>query len=61
MDKMNELLKSGKTHSVKLSQPINVHILYLTAWAVGEEVHFRKDIYDRDKPLISALKSTLTL
>ncbi|MCX5833111.1 MAG: L,D-transpeptidase family protein [Deltaproteobacteria bacterium] len=51
-----------KTRVVMLPEPIDVHILYWTAW-VDEDgiVQFRDDIYDRDKDLMRALqKGTLT-
>jgi murein L,D-transpeptidase YcbB/YkuD len=35
---------------VKLSKPIPVHILYLTAWGTPDgTVHFAKDIYQKDE------------
>jgi len=56
----NELvdtIDSTKTRIVRLLEPISVQIVYLTAWVDegGETVHFRDDVYDRDKPLYQAL------
>ena len=51
-----------KTRVVMLPEPIDVHILYWTAW-VDEDgnIQFRDDIYDRDRDLARALqKGTLT-
>ncbi|NIS47358.1 MAG: L,D-transpeptidase family protein [candidate division Zixibacteria bacterium] len=47
--------------TVRLPEPIPVHLLYWTAW-VGEDgiIHFRKDIYGRDKPLDEALREAPT-
>ena len=41
---------------VNLEQPVPVHILYRTAWvSPKDEVHFREDLYGRDRILIKAL------
>ncbi len=43
---------------VTLSEKIPVHIVYWTAWAdEGDVVHFRSDIYRRDRSLAKALSS----
>lgn len=57
MDKINEILKSGKTTTVKLPEPINIYLVYLTA-AVDHEntLYFMKDVYKRDAPVKKALK-----
>ena len=48
--------KIGTEQVVHLPARIPVHLLYWTAWANEDEViHFRKDIYDRDKVLDKAL------
>jgi L,D-transpeptidase YcbB len=50
-------LDQGKERAVVLPNPIQVHILYLTAWASDDGVvYFRKDIYQRDLQLLAALK-----
>ena len=49
-------IESGKTQTVHLPEPIPVHLLYWTAWVdSGGTIHFRDDIYGRDKRLIEAL------
>jgi len=55
-EKFLETIKTGKRKVVRLKRPIPVHLLYWTAW-VDENgmLHFRNDIYDRDKPLDRAL------
>lgn len=46
----------GVEQSVRLPQPIPIHVLYWTAWAEDDgTVHFRKDIYGRDRRLGEAL------
>jgi murein L,D-transpeptidase YcbB/YkuD len=49
----------GTEQVVHLPSSIPVHLLYLTAW-VNEDgiVHFRNDIYDRDKALDKALRES---
>lgn len=48
-EKINKTIKSGKTMSVYLQEPVPVYIQYYTAW-VNESgiLQFRKDIYNRD-------------
>ena len=54
-----EAIDSGETQVVPLKQPINVHILYLTAWVDARSiVQFRVDIYGRDERLDKALKKS---
>lgn len=46
----------GKRQIVNLPSPIDVHIIYLTAWTDPERnVHFRNDVYDGDAILLQAL------
>jgi murein L,D-transpeptidase YcbB/YkuD len=43
--------------TVTLKKPIPVHLLYWTAWAdEGNKILFRRDIYQRDQALLSALR-----
>ena len=40
-------MRSGHEKTVKLSEPVPVHIMYLTAWAAPDgTVHFGKDVYN---------------
>ena len=52
---------SKKTRAISLPDPINIHILYWTAW-VDEDgtAHFREDIYGRDRQLNIALNEKAT-
>lgn len=54
---IKSVIDKGKEQIVNLATPIQVHIVYLTAWA-GDDglVYFRKDLYNRDQPLLVALK-----
>jgi murein L,D-transpeptidase YcbB/YkuD len=41
---------------VTLSEPLPVHIVYLTHWVNKDgSVHFRNDVYQRDAALAKAL------
>jgi len=52
---------SEKRTVVKPAVPIEVHLTYLTAWMNKDgSTHFRKDIYERDKVLLDALRTAMT-
>lgn len=55
-DKIAEVIKVIEETTVKLTNPIPVHILYWTAWVdkLGA-MQFRNDIYGRDELLLKAL------
>jgi murein L,D-transpeptidase YcbB/YkuD len=59
-EKIQAEIDTGTMHEVRLPEPINIHILYLTAW-VDEDglLHFRNDIYGRDKKLDEALRNNI--
>ncbi len=48
-ERVEEVVKGGKTTYAKLARPIPLHIVYMTAW-VNEQgvVNFRNDVYKRD-------------
>ncbi|HSA45729.1 MAG TPA: L,D-transpeptidase family protein [Candidatus Competibacteraceae bacterium] len=47
---------SGKQRVVNLPQKVPVYLLYWTAWVDADGLlHFRDDIYQRDKPMMRAL------
>ncbi|HMK56252.1 MAG TPA: L,D-transpeptidase family protein [Dissulfurispiraceae bacterium] len=49
-------IDKGTEQVVPIPRPLNVHLLYLTAWVDGEGVlQFRNDVYGRDKSLEKAL------
>ena len=48
-DQIDEVIRSGERVDVKLTQPINVYWVYVTAWATPDGVvQFRPDVYQRD-------------
>ncbi len=56
-EKILATIDSRVTREVRLPRPIDVHILYLTAWVDEQgQLHFRNDIYGRDRKLDRALR-----
>lgn len=56
-DKINEILKSGKTTTIKLPKPLNIYLVYLTAIADKENnLYFFKDVYKRDAAVARELE-----
>lgn len=56
-DQINNVITGNQPKTVRFKEGIPVHLLYLTAWAdVEGVVYFRRDIYNRDQPLLMALK-----
>ncbi len=54
--KIDKIIRSGKRTVKKLKEEIPVHVAYLTAWVNKDgSVHYRRDIYGRDKILAKAL------
>ena len=54
--KIDQTIAAKKRKVVKLSNKIPVHIAYMTAWVNKDgSVHFRRDVYGRDKILAKAL------
>ena len=57
---INDAIRQGRERSVTLPQPVWVHILYWTAWSEPDgTIHFRNDIYQRDRRLIEAIQEKL--
>ncbi len=55
-EEIDRVVAAGKRKVVNLDRPVRVHITYLTAWVnKGGSIHFRDDIYGRDKTLAEAL------
>ncbi|MBU1949076.1 MAG: L,D-transpeptidase family protein, partial [Candidatus Eisenbacteria bacterium] len=49
--------QEGRERTVSLPHPIRVHLLYWTAWVDrANRCHLRRDIYDRDRLLLEALR-----
>ncbi len=59
-EKLTAAVDSKKTRTILLSDPINIHILYWTAWVDKNGiVNFRDDIYGRDRQLNIALNEKI--
>jgi L,D-transpeptidase YcbB len=59
-DQIDEVIRSGQRVDVKLTQPVNVYWVYITAWATPDGiVQFRPDIYQRDGAGAGAIASAV--
>lgn len=54
-EKIKEILDSGKTTTIKVTQKVNVHHLYWTAWNENGSTRFAEDIYNRDAAIYKLL------
>jgi len=54
--KIDEIVAGNTKRIIKLTNPVPVHITYLTAWTNKDgKMQFRRDIYERDRILSAAL------
>lgn len=57
-ERLRNVVRQGREQPVPLSQPVPVHIQYWTGWVEPDgTVHFRSDLYDRDRRVRDALAS----
>jgi len=54
-EKIQEILDSGKTTTIKVTQKVKVHHLYWTAWNEEGSTRFAEDIYKRDAAIYKLL------
>jgi murein L,D-transpeptidase YcbB/YkuD len=55
-ERIEAAFASRESKVVRLKTPVPVHLQYWTAWVDGaDRVHFREDIYGRDRALLNAL------
>lgn len=47
-ERIDEVIRSGQRVDARLTQPVPVYWIYVTAWANDGLVQFREDIYQRD-------------
>lgn len=55
--KIQAAIDTRKTRTVDLPRNFPVYIMYQTAFADGDKVQFRQDVYDRDARLLKVLNS----
>ena len=61
MAEVEQIMGAEKRRVVRLAKPVPVHLTYLTAWVNKDgSVHFRRDVYDRDRTLAAALQKPAT-
>ncbi len=59
--RLDTLLASGETSTLYLKTPVPVYLVYFTAFVSDDgDVALRRDIYERDKVLVDALRGTET-
>lgn len=49
-ERLEQAAYGGRAETIKLTRPVPVHFIYLTAWADRTTVYFRNDLYNRDEP-----------
>jgi len=53
---IRDAMKQDKEQTVRLKIPVDVMLIYLTAWTDGNDhIQFRKDVYQRDGMVLAAL------
>lgn len=55
-DSIKAAMNSEKEKIVSLKKPVEVYIYYLSSWSDGKSMHYRKDVYGRDKAVLKALR-----
>jgi murein L,D-transpeptidase YcbB/YkuD len=56
-ERIRQSMNSGSERTVVLKSPVGVYIYYLTAWGGSDgKIHYRSDIYERDKEMLKVLK-----
>jgi murein L,D-transpeptidase YcbB/YkuD len=57
--KLRIAIESGIPQIIQLNEPVPVHIVYWTTWTdKNSQVHFREDVYGRDRKLDQALQTS---
>ena len=50
---LNSIVRQGQKQTIKLRAPVDVHFVYISAWASGDgQAHFRPDIYRKDGRIV---------
>ncbi len=56
--RLDNLIKSQQTQTIRLTNPVPVYILYFTAFEKDGKIHFREDLYEYDTILSRALSNS---
>ena len=54
---IRDAMGTGTERTVRLPEPVPVHLIYRTAWSGHGGARFRPDIYGRDEPVLAALET----
>ncbi|MCL2457274.1 MAG: L,D-transpeptidase family protein [Desulfobulbus sp.] len=57
VEKMDQILASGKTTTVILKQPLPIYLMYWTTNVRDGKVMFKPDLYNRDEGILAALNA----
>jgi murein L,D-transpeptidase YcbB/YkuD len=57
VDKMDQILATGKTTTVLLKQPLPIYLMYLTTNVRDGKVMFKPDLYSRDEGVLASLNA----
>ncbi len=50
---LRSIIRQGQKQTIKLREPVDVHFVYISAWALADgRAHFRPDIYRRDGRIV---------
>jgi murein L,D-transpeptidase YcbB/YkuD len=56
IEKIEEVVSKNQNYTVKIKEPVTVHLQYWTAFADNNGlINFRRDIYERDEKVWKAL------
>jgi murein L,D-transpeptidase YcbB/YkuD len=58
-EKLREAIGTGRTQTVPVARTVPVLLLYFTASVADGELHFRPDLYGRDRAVLAALAAPL--
>jgi murein L,D-transpeptidase YcbB/YkuD len=55
LEKIDEVINTGKTLQVQIKKEVSIHVLYWTAWSENGSLQFRDDLYNLDMDLYKKL------
>ena len=52
---LNSIIRQGQKQTLKLRTPVDVHFVYISAWASADgQAHFRPDVYRKDGQVVQS-------